>query len=41
MGEKLLFIDDDAEVLDINKKYFESEGFEVSTAATVMEGQGF
>lgn len=38
MGEKLLFIDDDAEVLDINKKYFESEGFEVSTAATVMEG---
>ena len=40
MGEKLLFIDDDAEVLDINKKYFESEGFEVSTAATVMEGSG-
>jgi DNA-binding response OmpR family regulator len=35
---KLLLIDDDTEVLDINKKYLEKEGFEVKLAASAADG---
>lgn len=35
---KLLLIDDDTEVLDINKKYLSGEGFSVQTAADPIQG---
>lgn len=35
---KILFIDDDTEVLEINKKYFQKQNFNVETAATAQDG---
>lgn len=36
--KKLLFIDDDIEVLDINRKYFEAEGFMVKVSNQPKKG---
>lgn len=33
---KLLFVDDDEEVLSINKKFFEQEGYEIKVAKSAM-----
>lgn len=32
MGERLLFVDDDLEILEINRKYFETCGYHADTA---------
>ena len=37
MKHKLLLVDDDKEVLDINKAYFEEEGYLVAAASSVKE----
>ena len=34
---KLLMVDDDTEVLALNKKYFEQEGFFIRTAASAED----
>ncbi|SFB14009.1 DNA-binding response regulator, OmpR family, contains REC and winged-helix (wHTH) domain [Acetitomaculum ruminis DSM 5522] len=37
--KKLLFVDDDLEVLKINKKYFETEGFKVKVTNSAKEAK--
>ena len=35
---KLLMVDDDTEVLAVNKRYFEQDGFLIRTAASAETG---
>ena len=41
MGTKLLVIDDDPNICDLLKYYFENEGYEVKTAGDGIEGLNF
>jgi DNA-binding response OmpR family regulator len=41
MGTKLLVIDDDANICDLLKFYFENEGYEVKTACDGIEGLSY
>ena len=41
MGTKLLVIDDDANICDLLKYYFENEGYEVKTACDGIEGLSY
>ena len=38
---RILMIDDDTEVLELNQKYFKAEGYAVKTASTAMEAIAF
>ena len=41
MGTKLLVIDDDPNICDLLRYYFENEGYEVKTAADGIEGMSY
>ena len=41
MGTKLLVIDDDPNICDLLKFYFENEGYEVKTANDGIEGLSY
>ena len=41
MKQKLLLVDDDSEVLAINKEYFENAGYLVATATSAKEALAF
>ena len=41
MSSKLLIVDDDANICDMLKLYFENEGYDVKTANDGMEGLSY